>query len=73
MIKIGHRTVVAINDGHASLRLTRRADTPDQINFFVHNCDLETAAGSSPPIPVASGWLSLSCARALGRALNGRM
>jgi acyl dehydratase len=72
MIKIGHRVVVAINGDHASLRLTRRADTPDQINFFVYTCDLETAAGPTPPVPVASGWFTLAQARALSRALSGR-
>ncbi len=69
MIRVGEQVVVAINDGRASLRFTRRADHPDRINVFVLNCDTETAASILPPVPVASGWLSLSAIRALKEAL----
>ncbi len=68
-LKVGERAVVAINDGRASLRLTRRADHPDRINFYVQDCTVEEAGSALPPLPVASGWLTLEQAAALKSVL----
>jgi hypothetical protein len=68
-LRVGERAVVAINGGGASIRLARRADHPDRIQFFVHDCDVDTAAGPLPPLPMASGWLDPVAVRALKSAL----
>jgi len=69
MMKAGQRTVVKLEEPHGALRVVRRADDPDRVQVFVHDCDVEEAASYSPPTAVASFTMTLDIARALKGAL----
>jgi hypothetical protein len=69
-MKVGHRTVIAMNGGAASLRITRHAHTPDKVFIYMHNCGIEEAASAAPPVPVASGWVPAGEAPTLFKALG---
>jgi len=68
-MKVGEQVVISANGGRASLRMVRTRTQPDRVFVYVHNCDIETAAGPNPPLPVASLWMDNRTANGLKRML----
>jgi hypothetical protein len=69
-MKIGQRTVISMNDGHAALRIARHRSSPDKVHVYIHQCGIEEAAGPMPPLPVAQGWIPAGEAGTLFKALG---
>jgi hypothetical protein len=70
VLKVGEQVLVSVNGGAVTLRFARHAFLPEQVRFYVLQCDIETAMGIAPPLPVASGWMSPADAKMLGSKLK---
>ena len=68
MLKVGESVYIAVNDGRATLRFARLNTNPDQIRWFVYDCDIEQVQVGTK-VPISSGWMTLSAARDLKGAL----